>query len=77
MVEKEKTMRHIEDKKKRKRQENQQAHPSQAMPEEDPSTGKKPKRNFKQIQSINELVKEKSRVSQSLVKSVFSKQTPR
>jgi hypothetical protein len=76
MVEKEKTMRHIEDKKKRKRTESQEANPSQAMPEEDQTKGKKAKRNFKQIQSIETLVKDKSRVSQSLVKSVFTKRSP-
>ena len=76
MVEKEKTMKYIEDKKKRKRSsENQEEGSSSAqpIPTDDHPKEKKAKRNFRQIQSIDELVKDKSRVSQSLVKSVFSK----
>jgi hypothetical protein len=76
MVEKEKTMKYIEDKKKRKRSsesQEQNSSSTQHVATDDHPKEKKPKRNFKQIKSIDELVRDKSRVSQSLVKSVFSK----
>lgn len=73
MVEKEKTLKHIEERKKRKRSSEEDTGGSNTTNVEERPMDKKAKRHFKQIKPIEDLVKDKTRVSQSLVKSVFAK----